>query len=208
MARIPPPRTLTALLLVAFTSAAAQTDLPHGFGGISVGAGWEDIEGRFEFQRLDASSTPLDHYASQCGFRSLTLETQDGELLLTVNDFVVTDIAYVTAIQPDSDLLAVADLVMQNYGQPDRALMRNLLGQVTIDRDEVNFITLEYRNRRAVQFTIAGREQWEYRIRVRFEHHRWHENRTMRCAREKEKEALKLAEESSDPQSESQGSEQ
>ena len=174
-------------------SAHAQSELPSGFGGISVGADWGDIESDFEFRRLDSSSTPLDRFAAQCGFRSLALDAQKGELLVTVNDFVVTDVAYITPIQPESDLVAVADLVMKNYGQPDRASMRNLLGQVTIDRDEVNFVTLEYRAKKAVEFTLTGREQWEYRIRVRYEHHRWHENRTMRCARELEKEASAAA---------------
>ena len=187
---------LAGCLLIASMgagSAHAQSDLPSGFGGISVGAAWTDIENAYEFRRLDSSSTPLDRFAAECGFRSLALDAQEGELLVTVNDFVVTDIGYITPIQPDSDLVAVADLVMRNYGQPDRASMRNLLGQVTIDRDQVNFVTLEYRQKKAVEFTLTGRDQWEYRIRVRYEHHRWHENRTMRCAREREKEAIAAA---------------
>ena len=64
--------------------------------------------------------------------------------------------------------------------------MRDLFGQVTIDKDRVNFITLEYDRRDQIVFYISGRELWQYQIRVQLERYRWHENKTLRCARAKD----------------------
>ena len=166
-------RALLIFVAVVLCHAVrAQSEFPNGFGGINVGTKWEEIRGQFEFQRLDTESTTWDQYASQCGFQVLLLEAENGRILATLNDFVVTDVTYATPIEPNSDLLAIADLVMQNYGQPERASMRNVVGQVTIDRSDVNFITLEYRKPKLIRFTVSGREQWEYRINIRFEHSR------------------------------------
>ncbi len=179
-------RTFILLLAssLACLPARALTDLPRGFAGIAVGAQWADIESQFDFQDLAPPTTPWDEHVAQCGYRSVLLDTDNGELLLTVNDFVVTDISYTTPIKPDSDLLAVADLVMQSYGQPDSASMRSVTGDVTIDKDKVNFITLAYNRANGVVFAISGRELWQYQISVRLERYRWHENKTLRCARQ------------------------
>lgn len=182
-----PYALLVALLVLLAPPGSAQSALPSGFGGIEVGAKWEDLEGSFAFESLASVSSPWDRHARECGFRYLRLEADTGELLITVNDGVVTDVVYVTPLEADADVVAVADLVMQSYGQPERASMRNALGQVTIDRDDVSYVTLEYARPRPVEFSIAGPNLWEYRIRVRFEHHRWHENRTLRCTRERDK---------------------
>jgi hypothetical protein len=180
--------------MLVFALAAAQpTELPSGFGGVTVGDTFEQVSARFNLENLDGLATPWDAYLRECGYRTTRVDAEKGELLVTFNDFVVTRLSYITPIKPGTDLLAVADLVMQTYGQPDRASMRSIFGKVTIDKDEVNFITLSYRSPRNVDFTISGRELWEYRITVNFERERWHENNTMRCAREKEKEAAKAA---------------
>lgn len=182
-----------ALLLWHVVAPAQPNELPAGFAGIKVGDPFEEVAGQYPLQNLNGLATPWDTYVHECGFRTASLDAENGELLVTFNDFVVTELSYITPIKPDTDLLAVADLVMQNYGQPDRASMRSLFGKVTIDKDEVNFITLSYRAPRRVEFTISGRELWQYRITVRFEQDRWHENNTLRCAREKEKAAAQAA---------------
>ncbi|MDX1514222.1 MAG: hypothetical protein R3174_10820 [Gammaproteobacteria bacterium] len=181
------------LLLVPALSAAQPNELPEGFGGIAVGDRYEDVAAKYELQNLDGLATSWDTFLQDCGYRNVRLDAEKGELLLTFNDFVVTRLSYITPIKPDTDLLAVADLVMQSYGQPDIASMRSIFGKVTIDKDEVNFITLTYRTPRRVEFTISGRELWEYRITVYSDKHRWHENATTRCARDKEKAAASTA---------------
>ena len=103
---------------------------------------------------------------TDCGYRSVLATIGNGQLMVTVNDFVITDVSYTTAIEAGSDLFAVADLVIQNYGQPSAAIMRDLFGQVTIDKERVNFITLEYDRRDQIVFYISGRELWQYQIRV------------------------------------------
>ena len=179
------------LMLAVALAQAQPNETPAGFGGITIGDKFEDVSAKFPLQNLDGLATPWDTYLYECGYRTARLDAEKGELLITFNDFVVTQLSYITPIKPDTDLLAVADLVMQNYGQPDLASMRSLFGTVTIDKDDVNFITLTYRRPRKVEFTISGEDIWEYRITVTFERSRWHENKTLRCARDLEKEARK-----------------
>jgi hypothetical protein len=184
---------LVAAALFSGPGLAQPSELPTGFGGINVGDKWEDVADRFELQDLDSLATPWDTYVQDCGYRNALLKAEKGELILTFEDFVVTELSYVTPIKPETNLLTVADLVMQNYGQPDRASMRNIFGKVTIDKDQVNFITLTYGSPRTVEFNISGRELWEYRIAAHFPRKRWHENNTLRCARDREKVAAKAA---------------
>jgi len=178
-------KILTTLFLCSWTLASTGAELPAGFGGIRVGDAWLDLRDQFKFRNMVALTTPWDRQVNECGYRSVLLATENGELLVTVNDFVVTDVSYVTPIKPGSDLLQVADVVMENYGQPDRASMRDAVGKVTIDRDRVNYITLSYSDPRPVRFMLSGAELWRYQITVDFPHRRWHENKTARCAREK-----------------------
>ncbi len=184
---------LVAAVLFSGPGLAQPSELPTGFGGVSVGDKWEDVADRFELQDLDSLATPWDTYVQDCGYRNALLKAEKGELILTFENFVVTELSYVTPIKPETNLLTVADLVMQNYGQPDRASMRNIFGKVTIDKDQVNFITLTYGSPRTVEFNISGRELWEYRIAAHFPRKRWHENNTLRCARDREKVAAKAA---------------
>jgi hypothetical protein len=184
---------LIAAVLFSSPGLSQQSDLPTGFGGINVGDKWEDVADNFELQDLDSLATPWDTYVQECGYRNALLEAENGKLIITFEDFVVTDLSYITPIKPETNLLTVADLVMQNYGQPDRASMRNIFGRVTIDKDQVNFITLTYGSPRTVEFNISGRDLWEYRIAARYPRKRWHENNTLRCARAREKQAAKTA---------------
>lgn len=177
--------TTVALLLVALPGIAAE--LPTGFGPLTVGQPWIEIEGNFPYRDLsDASSLP-ERLAQECGFKHVSMQTESGTLLVTTNDFVVTEIALVAALEPDSDLMQVADLVMQTYGQPKSAAMRTALGQATIDRGRVNYIELVYDAEHPVTFHVSGATLWEYQISIRFKASRWHQNKTDRCARERQK---------------------
>lgn len=173
-------------LMLGSTPATALSTLPEGFAGVEVGNPWIDVMTQHDYQDLSPPVTEWDRWVEECGFRSVRMQAEKGELLVTVNDFVVTELSYTTPIKHDSDLFAVADLVMQSYGQPNSASMRNALGQITIDRDSVNYITLEYAGTHGVTFSISGRELWHYQIQVRLERYKWHENQTLRCARAKE----------------------
>ena len=166
--------------------AGASTTLPKGFAGIEIGALWDQVADLHDFQNLATTTTEWGAYVAECGYRSVLTSFDQGQLMITVNDSIVTDVSYITSVEPASDLFALADLVIQSYGQPDSAIMRDLFGQVTIDEDRVNFITLQYRRRNDVTFYISGRELWQYQIRVQLERYRWHENKTLRCAREKD----------------------
>ena len=180
---------LPALLLLAAAGAAAASELPKGFGGIDVGDSWNDIQARFHFRNLAGIVSPWDRYVSECGYRAVQLDAKNGVINVTANDFVVTEVSLTTPIKSGSDVLGVADLVMQTYGQPDAASMRNQLGAVTITRDDVNYVTLDYHSPREVRFTISGRDLWRYQVRVLFQQHRWHENKTLQCARAKDRQA-------------------
>ena len=180
--------TWLSLLLIAGTTAAT-TPLPTGFAGVEVGRAWIEVQDRHPFEDLATPTTDWGKFVTDCGYRSVLATIENGQLMVTVNDFVITDVSYTTAIEAGSDLFSVADLVIQNYGQPSAAIMRDLFGQVTIDKERVNFITLEYDRRDQIVFYISGRELWQYQIRVQLERYRWHENKTLRCAREKDAES-------------------
>ena len=191
----PPRRTLrtarfisTLPLLGAAALAFAQNPLPSGFGGVSVGMKWDEVASQFELQSLDGAGSSLDEFAAQCGYRTALLPVDQGKLLLTANDHIVTEVAYITTIKAGSDLVAAADLVMQSYGQPAQASMRDLSGQVTIDPGKVNFVNLSYGSKRKVEFSLSGRDLWQYQVSVTYEHYRWHQNKTLRCARDLERE--------------------
>ena len=182
------PALLCAALVSAISwNVRAQSELPSGFGGITVGMPWEEVASAYQSKLLDSSSSALDRFSLECGYRTALVKVENGELLVIANDGVVTNITYITPIQPGSDLMAAADLVMNNYGQPDVASMRDLAGRVTLDRARVNYVTLVYGRKRRVEFKLSGRELWHYEVSIRFEHYRWHENKGLRCAREKER---------------------
>jgi len=167
----------------------AAAELPNGFGGIALGAKWDDLAESYPGRDLERVESPWDRYVRECGYRTLEINADKGRILVTLNDSIVTELIYITSIKQGSDVSAVADLVMRNYGQPESAAMRDLFGQVTIDRKRVNFVALEYRRSRMAEFTISAAPLWEYRIRLRHRQFRWHENKTLRCARAKEKAA-------------------
>lgn len=50
-----------------------------------------------------------------------------------------------------------------------------------------NFITLAYRTPHPVNFSISGRALWKYQITARSPKADWHANKSLLCARNKEK---------------------
>jgi hypothetical protein len=181
-------RLIALGLVVATTiSPAARAELPTGFGPIVVGQAWIDIEGTFPYQDLSDASTLPERLSQECGYKHVSMTTDKGQLLVTTNDFVITEVSFVTPLEEGSDLMAVADLVMQTYGQPRSASMRTALGQATIDRQRVSHIELAYESEHPVTFFVSGSTLWRYQINVRFARSRWHQNKTYRCAREREK---------------------
>ncbi len=180
-------RALALVFCLLQVAALRAEPLPTGFGGIEVGMPWNAIESGFRYESREQPVTAWDGYVRDCGYRSVSIAADNGELLVDAEDFVVTSVAYVSALQPGSDLLAVADLVLSSYGEPARATQRDVLGQVTLDRSTVQFITVEYDDPQPVVFSISGAGVWQYEVRVSYQHERWHRNRMLRCARDREK---------------------
>jgi hypothetical protein len=125
----------SAVLLCFSLLARGASSLPTGFGAINVGTPWVEIESRNDFEDLSDTSTVMARLSQQCGYKNVLVTTGTGELLVTVNDFIVTELSYATPLGRDSDLMAVADLAMQTYGQPKAATMRDAVGKATLDRN-------------------------------------------------------------------------
>ena len=183
-----------ALCLLIYTSllpspSPAQNRLPSGFGGVTVGMPWEQIAHQHPLHTLNTSGAAFDQYALACGYRTAVIKLAQAKLLLTANDNVVTEVTYITEIEAGTDLVAAADQIIGDYGQPSRVSMRDLSGRATLDRRDVNYVNLVYGGKRQVEFNLTGRELWKYQVGVRSEHYHWHQNKTLRCAREKEKRA-------------------
>jgi len=175
--------------LLALPGAGAAAELPTGFGGIEIGDAWTSAESLHPFREVADASSRWDRYIRECGYRAVVVDAGDGRLLVTVNDFVVTGLSYATPLEPGTDVMEVAQTVLDAYGQPDVAVMRDVYGSVTIDPGQVNYVTLEYEAPDAVRFSVSGRSLWSYQIQVEHEHRRWHENRTAQCARELDRAA-------------------
>ena len=96
--------------------------------------------------------------------------------------------SYAARISRGSDLREIADRVIATYGRPSRAEMRDAFGQPSLGAG-VNVVVLEYASEHQVRFTISGTAVWGYVITIRHAERRWFENRTLRCARERENAA-------------------
>jgi len=71
--------------------------------------------------------------------------------------------------------------------------MRDTLGAITIDQLAANYISLEFAGASHVQFVVSGNPLWEYRISIEDGNARRAHNRTIRCARAREKLRAKKA---------------
>jgi len=190
-------RTLLAVGALACGSAAVAADLPTGFGTLTLGMPWSDVERAGGYTELTRATNDWERFVYQCGYRSAQLAAGQGRVLITAQDSIVTELSYVTPIQPGSDVMKVAQLVMDNYGQPQRATLRDELGAITIDQTRARYVVLEYAAAVEARFVVSGDPLWEYRISVEDGASRRLENRTLRCARELEKAAPAAAGKSS-----------
>ena len=176
-------------LCVTAAVPAQEKDLPTGFGDIDIGDAWQEVSANLSYEIIDSLATPWDLFLNQCGYFSLRVSADTAELLVTVNHFVVTEVSFATSIRPGSDLMQVARLVEKNYGPPERREMRTLFGKETGNPAEANFITLFYRTPHPVDISISGRALWKYQITARSPKADWYANKSLQCAREKEKQA-------------------
>lgn len=180
---------MAGLLFFTALVHAQDKELPTGFVGIEIGDRWEELSGKLSYEIIDSLATPWEVYLNECGYSTLQVSAENAEVLVTVNDFVVTEVTYATTIRPGSDLMEVARLVEKNYGPPERRKMRTLFGQETENGVEANFITLAYRTPHPVDISISGRALWKYQITARSPKADWYANKSLLCAREKEKDA-------------------
>ena len=180
---------IAAGLLFAALGMAQEKKLPTGFGGIHIGDPWEQVSTKVSYELIDSLTTPWDRYLNECGYQSVRVYADNAVLLITVNDFVVTELNYEIPIRPGADLMEAAALVEKNYGPPAVRKMRTLFGRETELSSEAEFITLAYRNPHQVEFSISGAKLWRYQITARSPDASWHANKSLLCAREKEKQA-------------------
>lgn len=180
---------MTGALCFAIAAAGQEKDLPTGFGDIDIGDSWQEVSLNLSYEVIDSLATPWDEYLNQCGYLSLRVSAEQAELLVTVNDSVVTEISFATSIRPGSNLMEVARLVEKNYGPPERREMRTLFGEQTENAAEANFVTLSYRTPHPVDISISGHALWKYQITARSPKADWYANKSLLCAREKEKQA-------------------
>ena len=178
---------IAALSMVCAKSSHAQTALPAGFGSFALGMHWDDVQSNAEFVELTRINSEWERLVYDCGYRHAQISTDKGRLLVTLEDFTVTELSYVTAIQKGSNLMQVAQLIINNYGQPQQATMRDALGAVTIDQSIANYITLEFGGDKQARFEVSGAPMWEYRISIEGSDLRGTQNRTIRCARKQQK---------------------
>lgn len=180
-------RALLLVCALAGTGAASGADLPTGFGSFALGMPWSEVERVGGYTELTRPTSDWERFVYQCGYRSAQLALEQGRVLLTAQDSIVTELSYVTPIQADSDVMKVAQLVMDSYGQPQRATLRDALGAITIDQARASYVVLEYSGPVDARFVVSGEPMWEYRITIEDSAARRLENRTLRCAREREK---------------------
>ena len=180
-------------LLAAPALHGAGSELPTGFGPLSLGAPWSDVEAVGGVTELTRPTSDWERLVHACGYRSAMLDVDRGRLLVTAQDSRITKLSYVTSIQEGSNVMDVAKLVMRSYGQPRQATLRDEFGTITLDPTQASYVVLEYDAAVKARFSISAAPLWEYRISVEDGAARRLENLTLRCAREREK-ALDAAE--------------
>ncbi len=184
----------TTVFLLVFSplafSATAKA-LPTGFADINLLDPWDSVDNGRSLQDLNTISSDWERFVSECGYRSALHTSPKGKVLITANDFQVTSLSFSASIKPGSNLMAVANQVIAQYGQPKQATMRDSLGTVTIDPNQVQHVHLSYDATIHAEFSVSGAPLWEYRIMIRNKSEHQIENKTLRCARKLSKEAKK-----------------
>ncbi len=181
---------ILGLLWVA-APAATHKSLPVGFAGINLRDTWDSVENGRSLTDLNTIRSDWERYVSDCGYRSVLLETPDNRVLITGNNFQVTAMSFSARIKTDSNLMAVANQIIKQYGQPKQATLRDVLGTVTIDASRARYVQLSYDAAVSAEFSVSGAPLWEYRISIRDPEENRIENKTLRCARKLSKEAKK-----------------
>jgi len=174
-------------------SHAQQSALPTGFGSLTLGMSWDDVQSSGELVELTRFTSEWEHLVYECGYRRAHLTMGKARLLVTAENFTITRLSLVTAIDKGSNLMQVAQLVIDSYGQPRQVTMRDALGAITIDQLAASYITLEFAGESDVEFVVSGNPLWEYRISIEDGNARRAQNRTIRCARTREKILAKKA---------------
>jgi len=184
---------LPLLTICAGASAASQNSLPSGFANINLRDPWDRVANGRVLKDLNTVNSDWERYVSECGYRSALLETKNGRVLVTANDFQVTAMSFSAGIKPGSNLMAVANQIIKQYGQPKQATLRDILGIVTIDPNRVQHVLLHYNGAVRADFAVSGAPLWEYRISIVDKNERRIENRMLRYARKLSKEARNKA---------------
>lgn len=182
-------RLLALACALAATGALRSAELPTGFGALQLGMPWSEVERAGAHTELTRATSDWERLVYQCGYRSARLALEQGRVLVTAQDATITGLSYVIALQTDSDVMKVAQRVIDSYGQPQRATLRDALGAITIDQSRARYVVLEYSGPVQARFTVSGEPLWEYRISIEDASARRLENRTLRCARELERSA-------------------
>jgi len=174
-------------------SHAQQSTLPSGFSSLTLGMSWDDVQSSNELVELTRFTSEWERLVYECGYRRAQLTIDEGRLLVTAENFTITHLSFVTAIDKGSNLNQVAQLIIDSYGQPRQATMRDRLGAITFDQRAANYVTLKFSGESDVEFVVSGNPLWEYRISIEDGNARRAQNRTIRCARTKEKLLAKKA---------------
>ena len=170
------------------TLSHANTTLPTGFGAVTLGMSWNDAQSANKFVELTRINSDWERHVYDCGYRHAQLTRDDSRLLVTAEDFMVMQLSYVTSIKKDSNLMQVAKQIIDNYGEPNQATMRDELGAITIEQATANYVTLVFDGATHAKFMVSGTPLWEYRISIEDANLRGAQNRTVRCARAREKQ--------------------
>lgn len=182
-------RRLALASALAAAGALQAAELPTGFGDFRLGMPWSEVERVGGHTELTRATSDWERFVYQCGYRSARLVLEQGRMLVTAQHATVTELSYVTPLTADSEVMAVAQRVMDSYGPPQRATLRDALGAITIDQSTVRYVVLEYSGAVQARFSVSGDPLWEYRISIEDASSRRLENRTLRCARDLEKAA-------------------
>ncbi len=168
-------------------AAPAAGTLPYGFAGINVGDPWLLVKDRHEFKTIGSVTSQWDRHARECGSITLIADLDDGALLVTVNDFVVTAVSETRKISPGSDLLQIRQRIVGKYGPPNTEILKDIFGAEIDTLSNVNYIVLYYDANNPIRINISGTALWRHQTRVQYQNQRLHENKTHRCVRHKQR---------------------
>ena len=83
------------------TLSHADTTLPTGFGAVTLGMPWNDVQSANKFVELTRITSDWERHVYDCGYRHAQLISDDSRLLVTAENFLVMQLSYVTSIKKD-----------------------------------------------------------------------------------------------------------